>query len=132
MQREAMKASNGELHRSAEADLRTLHVELIKMAIENPELAAVWPEFEPGLSVERNRQYLYANLIIQQVWLNLRIGNYTNEEARDALRYLFSGPLMRDYWSASMPIRRWFVVGTPEYRFSKMVDDLYHERDVDG
>jgi hypothetical protein len=129
MQREAMKASNGELHRSAEADLRALHVELIKMAIDDPQLAAVWPEIEAGLSTERNRQYMYANLIIQQVWLNLQIGNYSNDEARGMLRHMFSNVLMRNYWVASEESRRWLVAGTPEHLFAKMVDDLSRERD---
>jgi hypothetical protein len=129
MQREAMKASNGELHRSAEADLRTLHVELIRMAIDDPQLAAVWPEFEPGLSTERNRQYMYANLIIQHVWLNLQIGNYSNDEARGMLRYMLSNPIMRNYWRASESIRQWLVADTPEQLFARMVDDLYCEGD---
>jgi hypothetical protein len=131
MQREAMNSSNGELHRSAEADLRTLHVELIKMAIDDPQLAAVWPEFERGIPPERNRQYLYANLIIQHVWLNLQIGNYSDDEARGMLRYMFSNPLVRNYWATSEAIRRWFVADTPEQVFSRMVDDLFHEHDAE-
>ena len=124
MQREAMKTASD---RSTDASLRILHIELIKMAINDPELAKVWPEFEPGLSIERNRQYLYANLIIQNVWLNLQIGRYSNDEARGLLRYMFSNSIMRDYWVASQTIRRRLVADTPEYLFARMVDDLYHE-----
>ena len=128
MQREAMRVSSD---RSADADLRMLHIELIKMAIHDPQLAAVWPEFEPVLPTEHNRQYMYANLIIQNVWLNVRIGNYSSDEAQGMLRYMFSNPVMRNYWAASEPIRRWLVANTPEHRFAKMVDDLYREGSSD-
>ena len=54
-----MTESHNELRRSAEADLRMLHMELIKMSIADPQLAEVWPEFTPNLSPGQNRQYLY-------------------------------------------------------------------------
>ena len=127
LQREAMKASNGSLHTSAAANLRSLHMELMRMAIDDPELAAVWPDFDVGLSIKRNRQYLYANLIIQHLWLYLQIGEYSEDEARGMLHYMFSSPLMRDYWAASERVRRWLVADTPEHLFAKMVDDLYGE-----
>jgi hypothetical protein len=132
MQRAAVRESNGELRRSADADLRRLHVELIRMSINDPQLAAVWPEFGPDLSEEQNRQYLYANLIFQHVRVNLQIGDYSTEEARRFLRYLFSSPLMRAYWQATQQARSALVPGTSEHEFSNVADEICRELEADA
>jgi hypothetical protein len=130
MQRDAMTKSHNELHRSAEADLRMLHVELIKMSIADPQLAEVWPEFEPGLSVERNRQYLFANLVYQHFRLALQIGDYTDDEIRSNLRYMFSSPVMRAYWAASAHTRGAIVLPeTEEGRFAQLAEHIYRDCD---
>jgi hypothetical protein len=128
MQREAMHTSNGELHRSAEADLRRLHFELIKVSIDDPDLAAVWPEFEPGLSAGRNRQYLYANLVFHHVRLNFQIGTFPEEDARTMLRYLFESSIMRAYWSAAERSRNTVSADTHERHFAEVANEIYRER----
>jgi hypothetical protein len=98
----------------AEADLRALHTNLMKMAMDDNDLAEVWPALRPGLRPRRNRQYLYANLIVQHAWLNIRIHEYTEAEMRNNLRYLFDSPVMREYWAATHAHRaRLLVPGTP-------------------
>src|SRR5262249_55034029 len=62
LQREAAKGAREELHRTAMADLRGLHIQLIRMSIDDPDLAAVWPPLGTEVPTARNRQYLYANL----------------------------------------------------------------------
>jgi hypothetical protein len=125
MQRHAMNKSNNELHRSAEADLRRLHMELIKMSIADPQLAEVWPAFEPGLTVGQNRQYLFANLIYQHFRLALQIGDYQDEEVHAHLRYMFSSPLMCAYWAASAHARTPTLPDTEEGRFMRLADTIY-------
>lgn len=46
LQRQEMIESRRMLQRSAEATLRSLHLELLKLSISDPRLAAVWPQ--PG------------------------------------------------------------------------------------
>jgi hypothetical protein len=127
MQRETLQASRGELHRTAEASLRMLHVEMIKMSIDDPSLAAVWPALDPQASPERERQYQYANLIYLHAWLSLRIGDYTTEQVQNTLRRLFTSPLMREYWRAASRARMALVPGTEEYEFAEVADKICEE-----
>src|SRR5947208_2696863 len=102
-----------------------LHIELIKMAMNDEQLAAVWPPFETDPSIERNRQYLYANLVYQHTWLCLRISDYTDLEVESLLRYLFTSQVMRDYWRAASNARKYSLVpNTPEYTFAQRAEKI--------
>jgi hypothetical protein len=101
------------------------------MAMADPNLAAVWPPLQAGLSQERNNQYLYANLLIQQSWLGLRSGEYTKAEMREILRYLFGSPLVREYWRATTESRdRILVPFTDEYEWSQIADEVCREHEI--
>ncbi len=66
LQRHEMSQTQAELHRSAEADLRRLHVELLRMAINDEGLGAVWPDpIARLIRTAVRRQFWYANLIYQ-------------------------------------------------------------------
>ncbi|MEV0263081.1 DUF6082 family protein [Streptomyces sp. NPDC050617] len=123
LQREEMRRSAGELHRSAEADLRRLHMDLLKMSIENPELAAVWPEYAPGLSTVQNRQYNYANLLYCHYMLAHRLELLAEHEVFGHLVDLVKSPVFRDYWEAGRQARHSIAVDTQEYRFARLVDE---------
>lgn len=116
MQRESLDRSRMELKHSADASLRMLHVGLIRMSINDPSLAAVWPPLEPGASHEKEPRYLYANLIFQHVWQGAWMGDLTDEQMGKRLRYLFTSPLMREYWRAASKARMYLAPDTKEYR----------------
>lgn len=126
-QRKLLDRLQTELYRTAEANLRTLHFELLKMSIEDAELASVWPSLRPGLAHEINRKYLYANLIYQHVWLSFRIGDYSERQIQNHLRYLFLSPTIREYWQAATTARTSLVKGTPEYRLATLADEICQE-----
>jgi hypothetical protein len=127
-QRELLSNAQTALHRSAEAELRTLHTDLTKMAIDDTDLAEVWPALEAGITPERNRQYLYANLILQHAWLICRVSDYSEAEMRSNLRYLFRSPLFREYFEASQGVREGVLVpGTTEYRFDEVAREVFAE-----
>lgn len=127
-QRELLGEAKAALHRSAEADIRALHTNIVKMAMEDTDLAEVWPPLQPGLRPRRNRQYLYANLILQHIWLNIQIGVLTEAEMRNHLRYVFGSPIMREYWAATRTTRaRTLVPDTPEFAFSRVGDEVFLE-----
>jgi hypothetical protein len=127
-QRAAFSQAEVDLNRTAEANLRMLHVDLIRMAMDDRELAAVWPTHGSGLSEDRNRQYLYANLILQHAWLQLRITDFTEAELQRYLRYLFKSPLLREYMkdraNAHVTI---YVPHTAEYRFNQLAEEICAE-----
>jgi hypothetical protein len=113
-----------ELQRSAAAELSMLHLEILKMSINDPELAEVWPEFRPDLSVESNRQFLYANIIYQFHWTSLRLNKATDEEVLGSMRYLFTSSIMRKYWAAAAQARTSLDPGSPEYAFARKLDEI--------
>ncbi|MFF5294294.1 DUF6082 family protein [Paractinoplanes globisporus] len=113
-----------ELRRSAAADLSMLHLEILKMSINDQQLAEVWPAFQPGLSAESNRQFLYANIIYQFHWTSLKLNKASDEEIFGSMRYLFTSTLMRKYWAAAARARTSLAPGSPEYAFAKKLDDL--------
>jgi Family of unknown function (DUF6082) len=113
-----------ELQRSAAAELSMLHLEILKMSINDPQLAEVWPAFRPGLSVESNRQFLYANIIYQFHWTSLKLNKATDEEVLGSMRYLFTSHLMRKYWTAAERARGSLEPGSPEHAFAKKLDEL--------
>lgn len=80
------------LNRSAEANVRLLHVRLVGLAISDPSLASVWPSWSSEVSPERHRQYLYANLILQQARVQRTMDDYSEEEFASNLKYLFTSP----------------------------------------
>jgi hypothetical protein len=125
LQREEMRRSAGELHRSAEAELRGLHMRLIKMSIDDPDLAEVWPPFAPGLSVKRNRQYLYANLIYAHILLVHSLGIVTDREALGYMRSFINTPIFKSFWDAARPMREELEPTSHEYRFATLVDEAF-------
>lgn len=126
-QRQLQMQSHAELQRTAEATRGQLHLEILKLAIDDPQLAEVWPPFEPGLSVKQNRQYLYANIIyeFQQTWM--RVGGHGDEDVLSTMRYLFTSPIIRDYWKVAARARASLVPGTEEYVLAQKVDELWQE-----
>ena len=126
-QRQSLIKNHGELRRTAESNLRSLHLEILRMSIDDPDLAEVWPPFEPNLTIKRNRQYLYANAIYNYHWTALRVSDYSDEQIIDHLRYLFTSPLMRDYWRAAAFARTSLVPGSAEHAFAQKVDEVCRE-----
>ncbi len=126
LQRDSLIQTQTELHRSAEAHLRRLHVDLVKMSIDDPELANVWPKVTD--SVSRHRQYQYANLIIQHNWLQVQISEFSTAELQSTFRFLFSSPIIREYWIMTAGVRsRTVVPGSFEHRMTLLGDEVCAE-----
>jgi hypothetical protein len=123
----SLRSNHSELQRTAAANLGMLQLEILRMSIDDPGLAQVWPPFVPGLPRELNRQYLYANIIYQFHWTSLHVGNHSDEQVIASLRYLFTSPLMRGYWRAAEFARTSLKPGTPEYDFALRVDEVCRE-----
>jgi hypothetical protein len=125
LQRDAIERSSGELRRSADAGVRMLHFELMRMSIDNEELAAVWPAVLPSVDPRRNRQHLYANLVFQHMSLSMQVAQYTDSQVRQALGYLFASEIMRDYWRTSKSARaRTQVPGNDHWRIAQIGDEV--------
>lgn len=120
--------SNRALHQTAEASFRELHVKLLKMAIDDPSLAEVWPSYGADVSAKRSRQYLYANLILQHQAFAIRFANRDVEYIRETVRFCFSSPVVQEFWARTMADRETIVPTDPQVAaFERMCDEVYAE-----
>lgn len=104
LQRDELVASRNELRRSAEADLRALHVQLTQMQMDNPILAEVWNDY-PGDSPDALRQNLFANLTFSHFLLAYRWGGITEAEMLVHARHLIRSPVFHRYWLAARDVK---------------------------
>jgi hypothetical protein len=100
MQREAAEQSGHELFRSSEAVFRELHMHLLEMAINDEDLAEVWPEYGPDVSAQRRKQFLYANLILSHLNLSYRIAERDEQLWLETVADVFGSPVVQDFWEA--------------------------------
>ena len=94
-QRHFSTHNHAELRRTSHANLGMLHQNLLKMSIDDEELAAVWPDFDLDLPAATKRQFLYANLIYSFEVRALQSEIYTEAGIIRMMRHLFSSPVMR-------------------------------------
>ena len=127
-QREELGMTRKEQARSSEVTLRQLHADVIKMAIDDPELLAVWPPMLPGI-IETRKDH-YCNLI-----LNLQKVAYEAEtielpELRGALNYLMTSHDMYLFWQKARTARIGITGGDEaEDFFTSEVDKAFEAAD---
>jgi Family of unknown function (DUF6082) len=127
-QHAAMDKSQRAPVRSAETDIRMCHMELMRMSMEDEDLAAVWPEVKAGQSAIRIKQFTYANLIVQHQRLMHTAGIYTDADVIAFFHYLFTSPVIRDFWEARVVARQIIMPeASAEWKFEQLVDVAYHE-----
>ncbi|MEU8609669.1 DUF6082 family protein [Actinoplanes sp. NPDC048791] len=128
-QRQFLTHNHAELRRTAHANLGMLHQNLLKMSLDDEELAAVWPSFDLDLPAATRRQFLYANLIYSFELRALQSDIYTEAAVIAIMRHLFSSPVMRAYWHATVSGRRFLDPGSSEFSWAKQVDKICAEYD---
>jgi hypothetical protein len=118
--------SRKQLRQIQAQQLRAGHVELMTLALNNKSLAAVLPRAYAGISDERHRQYIFANLLVQHIRLAADTFPYSPADIDRALGHLFEGPLMRDFWRDTESARLSAVrAGSPEDEFNRRCDKIY-------
>lgn len=127
-QREAMDRTQAALHRSAEADMRICHIELVRMSLEDQDLAEVWPGFQNGLSAKTAKQHAYVNLIVQHHRMMHGTGFLDDDDIRSTFGHLLSSPVVREFWAAAMAAREIAPRSQrPESDFNALVDRAFRE-----
>jgi hypothetical protein len=123
-QRESLAVALDEQRRSSEIALRSLHVDLIKIALDDQELAEVWPPLAPG--VPETRKDHYCNLILNLQKVAFEAGTIEEVELRGALAYLMRSPDMRRFWTKVRATRAEITEGdAAEDFFTTLVDEAY-------
>jgi Family of unknown function (DUF6082) len=123
-QREELTIALDEQRRSSEIALRQQHSDLIKMAIEDPELLEVWPPLQPD--VAETKKDHYCNLILNLQKVAYETGTIEAPELRGALANLMTSPDVYTFWTKARTARV-AVTGTDtaEDYFTRQVDDAH-------
>lgn len=96
-QHDEISIARDEQARASEVVMRQLHTDLIKMAIDDPELLAVWPEMAPGMAGSKKDQY--CNLILNLQKVAYETHTIELAELRGALRFLMTSRDMYLFWN---------------------------------
>ncbi|MBV9729064.1 MAG: hypothetical protein JO309_06580 [Pseudonocardiales bacterium] len=106
--------------------LRNLHVDLLRMAMEDPAYMECWGTYLTD-SFEGERQYAYVNLIINH-WYSM----YELDECTDAILLamaaeLFSSAPGRHFWHYAGPSLKERAPNRRASRFYRLVDEAYRK-----
>ncbi|MFC1414197.1 DUF6082 family protein [Streptacidiphilus sp. N1-12] len=126
MQRDSLGKSQWELHRSAETEMRKLHMDLIKMAIDDDSLAKLW-SYDDSIPAEQVRQYLYANLIFSHLLLNHELHVIDETNILGHIHGVARSPIFREYWVASASARALLNQESTEYKFGQLIDSILQQ-----
>jgi hypothetical protein len=121
-QREELGVTQDEQVRSSEVTLRQLHTDVIRMAIEDPELRQVWPG---ATGMKRD---LYCNLILNLQKVAYEMHTIEAAELRSVLRFLMGSHEMHAFWGRARAARV-AVTGGDEAEdiFTAEVDRAFEE-----
>lgn len=122
-QREELSIARDEQQRNSEVALRQLHTDLIKMAIEDPELLEVWPQIAPG--VDETKKDHYCNLILNLQKVAYETHTIELAELRAALAHLMASRDMYIFWEKARAARVNITVGDK-------AEDYFHGRGRPG
>ncbi|WP_326720241.1 MULTISPECIES: DUF6082 family protein [unclassified Streptomyces] len=126
LQRAELASSRNELRRSAEADLRGLHVQLTQMQMDDPSLAEVWNDY-PDVPPNELRQHLFANLTFGHYLLAYTWGGHTDEEMLLYARNLVRSPAFNLYWTASRASKSLLPPNSDEGRLFRIFETAIAE-----
>jgi uncharacterized membrane protein len=126
LQREELAASRAELHRSAEADMRALHIQLTHMAMDDPSLARVWTTYResPRASL---RQHLYSNLVYAHVALARSWNTYSDADLSAIARTLLSSDVFLHYWETTREQKRGMSRQSPDGQVFQLFEQALAE-----
>ncbi|MFC1402231.1 MULTISPECIES: DUF6082 family protein [Streptacidiphilus] len=132
LQRLDAKTGHDYTERLAQASVRGEHVTLMRLALEDQVLADVWPSYGPDIAPDRQRQFCYANLIISFQCMVYSMNYYTDDEVLEALRHLFSSPVIDAFWEHTRPTRaRISPYGGKMRKFYELADLAWQSRTDD-
>lgn len=108
-----------------EQTLRSLHGELMRMAMEDPLYRACWGAFFTSDDPDAQRAHMYVNQIINN-WLTMwELRGITEAHLRSVASIVLAGPYGRKYWDEVRRLRMKSASGRRERRFYKILDEEY-------
>lgn len=127
LQQIALDAQRDDTKKATGAARRQLHIELQRMAIEDPDLQEVWGYTDLPTHTLR-KQHAYINLVLSHWENDFATGLMTEEKLRVNVGRYIGQPLFYQFWTRNRDYRRSSALTDPEsraIRFHDLVDRLY-------
>jgi hypothetical protein len=109
-----------------EQGLRSLHMDLMRMAMADPIYMECWGPYITE-SFDAERQFVYINLIIPHWHSVYEIGEVTDIRLKAIAASLFSSAPGREYWKAGGSFWKKMYSGRRSQRFYRILDGAYRE-----
>ncbi|MFJ2740117.1 DUF6082 family protein [Streptomyces sp. NPDC087440] len=106
------------------ADKHRLQFDLLCKAMDDPELAAVLDTYDEDISVDKQRQFLFANALYGNLLHAYRLGTISTAETLAHLRGISQSALFRDYWDATRHHRETLPADSTERQLARMADTV--------
>ncbi|MCX4670531.1 DUF6082 family protein [Streptomyces sp. NBC_01381] len=120
------RAERADWRRTMMAEQQELQLYLLRKAIDDPDLAAVFSIAEAD-SPAQQRQFLFANALYTNALLAYRIGVVNWEELHGHLRVMCANPIFRQYWHATRHQRASLKDSSDEAKVGHMTDAIIHD-----
>ncbi|GLW51700.1 hypothetical protein Stsp02_73610 [Streptomyces sp. NBRC 14336] len=121
--------STSQRKRAALIEQHRLHFDLMCKAMDDPALTAVLDTYDAEIPLDKQRQFLFANVLYVNALFYHRIGAWTRPELFGHLRILCQNPVFREYWEATRPHRMSLPRESEEAVLGNRMDDLIRELD---
>jgi len=105
--------------------IRESHIRLLEMAMNDPELNKVWGPSGLSEPFVRQRQNMYANMILSQWEMSYATRTLTDDHLRVLASEFLSGTIGRDFWSLARQARLDTSESKLHRRFHEIIDDQY-------
>lgn len=104
---------------------RAAIAELLKMAMDDPDLDACWGPIPPGQDPRIRRQQLYLNMIVSEWRMSFETGALGPARLRAIAAEMFEGEPGRRYWEAARHRRLSTSQSRRALRFHEILDEEY-------
>lgn len=109
-----------------EQAIRDSNTELLRMAMDDPDLNECWGASAIGGSFRQQRQRMYVNLILSQWEMAYETRALGEKHLRAMAGGLFSGPIGHDFWRIAREGRIATAESKRARRFQHILDEEYH------
>ncbi len=114
-----------ETRRAVEEGRRQAMAELLRMAMDDPDLDACWGPVPEGEDRTERRQQLYTNMIVTQWGTAFRAGALPEARLRAAAEEMFRGGVGRAYWARARRRRLSAPARRADRRFNEILEQAY-------
>jgi len=105
--------------------LRSLHVDLLRMAMDDEIYRRCWGDFFDSVEPDEQRAQLYVNMIFSHWELMFELKALADGALREAARVVLTGPDGSRFWAGSRDIRAKSASTRRKRRFHAIVDEEY-------